>query len=140
MAVACAWMVLCKQVIVDQQNNVSLVVCIEQLQVRDFPATLGEWSLVALLYRSPSEDAEHAEVPLRLIVEPPGRGSVVLATFSSEFPPGRRRNRVHVKLSGLQLASTGCYTFVLEGDGGRMLARLPLDVGASAEPNDESPR
>lgn len=121
-------MVLCKQTIVDQENNVTLVGCIEQLQARVFPVTLGDWSLVALLYRS--EVAHSARIPLRFVVEPPGRPRVVLADFSSEFQPSTRRNRVFFKLAGLQLASPGSYVFVLETDGGRILARLPLDVSA----------
>lgn len=132
MSVECGWMILCRQAIVDQENNVTLVGCIEQVQAKVFPVTLGDWSLVAMLYRPPSEAVVHEQVPLRLIVEPPGRERVVLADFSSEFRPSLRRSRLLLRLSGLQLASPGSYSFLLETDGDRVLARLPLDVGSTS--------
>jgi hypothetical protein len=131
------WFAVCERVLISEDHNLTLVECLEQISGPEYPASLPRLTFVAYFYRARIGSA--ADVPVRLVAEPPGRPDVEMLRASVRFDASNLRSRARFVFDGFTFTTHGPYTFRLEadlGDGLREVARLPIIALRPGDPHE----
>lgn len=134
MTVSCEWMVLCEQVLMDQQTgSISLLNCLDVLMTRDFPASHPRFAFSAM-YRTSGE--EPGEVSFRFLRLSEVDGDEELATLGGPWPPGQRTSRVFVNFHHLRLRRAETVRFRVDHRvaGGRWVKGPVREIDVLAAP------
>lgn len=102
MAIRCDWLVLCQRVIEDQATrNLTLVDCLDQVQVPRFPWDHGGFAFAAYFSRDGDEDA--GDVEFRLVRMADGQEDRVVFQDTGTWPLGVERMRAYANFQILRV-------------------------------------
>lgn len=101
MAIRCDWLVLCQRVIEDQAtHNLTLVDCLDRLQVPSFPWNHGGFAFAAYFSRDGADDA--GEYEFRLVRLSEGQDDRIVFHDTGTWPEEVDRMRAYVNFQMLQ--------------------------------------
>jgi len=138
------WSILCKESVVNQDDNlISIYGVLEELNVslttknarsNKLPEKVGipiNYEIVCLWFKKNTQELASAQIEYSLI-SPEGK-ELIKNTQSMEIPVNIRRFRSRMKISGLPLTINGDYFFKVKikesGDKNfKLVSKLPLEV------------
>ncbi len=145
------WSVLCKESIINQDdNNISLNGVLEELTVfltstEKLPEKFAlpiNYEIVSMWQRNPDVDSVKADIEYIFI--DPDKNELLKNTQSIEIPKTSRRHRSRMKIAGMPLTKEGDYTLQVrvkeEGsDKSHVVAELPLEIKINLQKTPSNP-
>ncbi|MBU4016193.1 hypothetical protein KJ980_06165 [Patescibacteria group bacterium] len=142
------WSVLCKESVVNQDdNNISIYGVLEELSVfltpaketGEIPKKLGipiNYEIVSMWQRN--KDVESAKAEIVYVFVDPENNELLKNTQIMEIPKASRRLRSRMKIVGMPLTKEGDYTFQVKiKEEGKsdfcLVAELPLEIKIKTE-------
>lgn len=137
------WSVLCKESVINQDdNNVSIHGVLEELSVflppvketGKLPEKFGipmNYEIVSMWQRS--KEVESAKAEIEYIFISSEKKELLRSKQTIEIPKASKRHRSRMKITGMPLTNAGDYTFQVKikeegADTFRLVAELPLEV------------
>jgi len=149
------WSVLCKESVVNQDdNNISIHGVLEELSVFLSPAKetgkLPEKFSIPMNYEIVSmwqrnKEVELAKAEIEYIFVDSENKELLKSTQMIEIPKNSRRHRSRMKIVGMPLTKAGDYTFQVKikeegSDAFRLVAELPLEVKINLQKTPVKPQ
>ena len=121
------WSVICSIILTDRfTNSVSYIQCLEQISTKDLPQELP-YLVIGSLWERDSEAKEHFK--FRIVLEKPSGSKKTV--FDDKTTMEKKRHRLNVNLSGLEIEEPGRHIFHIDYNQGKRWKnafKLPLQI------------